>query len=121
MPLKFDPKPSGAAFSAVSFSNFDKCRPEGADDVISSVAVDKVGIDIRVKFGDSTLNSPNKHFNGVLRSAHDWAMRILWNTLLAIFILSVAAFSVSPANCECKMRPTSYSMPNVEFYDCKAV
>ena len=38
-PLKFDPKPSDATFSAV-FSNFKKCRPEVANDVISGVAVD---------------------------------------------------------------------------------
>ena len=38
-PLKFNPKPHEASFSAIS-SNFEKCRPEVADDVISSVAVD---------------------------------------------------------------------------------
>ena len=45
-PLKFDPKPSETAFSAV-FSNFDKYRPEVYDDFISRVAV-------RVKLGDVT-------------------------------------------------------------------
>ena len=36
--LKFDPKPSEAAFSVCL--NFVKCRPEVIDDVIFSVAVD---------------------------------------------------------------------------------
>ena len=54
-PLKFYRKPSEAAFSTVS-SNFDKCRPEVADDVISSEAVDYVGMDVCEKFGDSILN-----------------------------------------------------------------
>ena len=38
------------------FSKFDKCRPEVADDVISSGAIDQNSRDIRVKFSDSTLN-----------------------------------------------------------------
>ena len=38
-PLKFDPKPSEAAFSTV-FLNFNKCRPAAADDVISSMAIE---------------------------------------------------------------------------------
>ena len=37
-PLKFDPKLSEVAFSV--FPNFDKCRPEIADDVIFGEAVD---------------------------------------------------------------------------------
>ena len=42
------------------FSNFDKCRPEAVDDVISGVAVNKVGMDVRVKFGDSAFETgPN--------------------------------------------------------------
>ena len=45
-----------AAFSAVFF-NFEKYRPEVADDVISGVTVDKVGMNVSVKFGDSVLNS----------------------------------------------------------------
>ena len=36
------------------FSNFDKCRPEAADDVLSIRAVDNAGMDALVKFGDST-------------------------------------------------------------------
>ena len=56
VPLKFDPKPSVAAFSAV-FSNFDQCRLEVAGDVVSGVAEDWVGLDVRVKIGDSTLKT----------------------------------------------------------------
>ena len=40
-------------FSAV-FVNFDKCRPEIAD--VAIVAVDQVGVDVRVKISISTLN-----------------------------------------------------------------
>ena len=39
------------------FSNFEKCRPEVADDVVSGVAVEKIGMDVHVKFGASMLNS----------------------------------------------------------------
>ena len=49
-PLKFDTKPSEAAFSAV-FLNFDKCRPKVAHDFISSLAVDLVGANVHVKIG----------------------------------------------------------------------
>ena len=42
-PVKFDPD--------AIFSNFDKWQPEAACDVISSVAVDYVAMDICVKFG----------------------------------------------------------------------
>ena len=40
------------------FSYFDKCRPEIADDFIYTVAVavDLVGMDVRVKFVDSALD-----------------------------------------------------------------
>ena len=55
-PLKFDQKPSEATFSPV-FSNFNKCQPEVADDVISGAVVDLVDTDFRVRFGDSKLNS----------------------------------------------------------------
>ena len=50
-PLKFDRKPSRAAFSAV----FQNLRNAGdvAGNVISDVAVDKVGVDVRIKFGDT--------------------------------------------------------------------
>ena len=41
----------------VGFSfNFDNCRLKVAGDVISGVAVDLVGVDVRVKFGDSRSN-----------------------------------------------------------------
>ena len=49
------PKPSDAAFSTV-FSNFHKCRPEVAGDVISGNAVELVCVDVCAKCGDSRLN-----------------------------------------------------------------
>ena len=55
-PLKFDPKPSEATFSVV-FLNFDKYRPEVADDVISGVTLDYVSVDVLARVGDSRLNS----------------------------------------------------------------
>ena len=40
------------------FSNFDKCPPEAASDFISEVAfLDYVGVDVRVKLGDSRSNA----------------------------------------------------------------
>ena len=39
------------------FSNFDKCRPEVADDVIFGVAETMVDINLHVKFGGSMLKS----------------------------------------------------------------
>ena len=56
-PLKFDKKLLEIAFSPVFFSNFDHCRPQVAEDIIFGVAVEKVGMDVHVKFGDSPLNS----------------------------------------------------------------
>ena len=53
--LKFDPKLSEVAFSAV-FSNFDKCPSKVASDLVSGAAEDKVALDVCVKIGDSTLN-----------------------------------------------------------------
>ena len=38
-------------------SNFDKCRPEVAGDVISGVALGYVSMDVRAKLGDSRLNN----------------------------------------------------------------
>ena len=38
------------------FANFDKCRPEVADDVISGANVGFVGMDVPVKFVDSSSN-----------------------------------------------------------------
>ena len=35
---------------------FDKCRPEVADDLLYSVAIDSVGMDVRVTFGEFGLN-----------------------------------------------------------------
>ena len=51
MSLKLDPKPSEAAFSALS-SNFDIRRPETAGDDISGAAENWVGLSVLVKFGD---------------------------------------------------------------------
>ena len=42
------------------FPNIDKCRSEVAVDVISRVAVDYVGMDVRAIFGESALNSGRK-------------------------------------------------------------
>ena len=39
------------------FPNYDKCLSEVADDVISGVAVDYVGMDVRAIFGESWLYS----------------------------------------------------------------
>ena len=48
------------------FSNFAKCRPEAAGDVISGMALDYESTDIPASFGDSMLNSgrisPIRHF-----------------------------------------------------------
>ena len=38
------------------FSNFDQCRREVTDDVISGVAVHQVGMDASVKYADSTFD-----------------------------------------------------------------
>ena len=57
VPLKFDRKPKEVALFSAVFSNFEKCRPEVADDVISGVATEQVGVDLHVKFGDSIFNS----------------------------------------------------------------
>ena len=53
---KFDPKPSDAGIFG-RFYNFDTCGTEVADDVISCVALDYIGMDGRAKCGDSRLNS----------------------------------------------------------------
>ena len=46
-------------------SNFDKCRPELAGEVISDATLAYVGVDDRAKFGDSMLNSGR--INGIIR------------------------------------------------------
>ena len=50
-PLKFDPKPSAVAFSAVFRTPI--CRPVGASDAISDAVVEWVGMDDCEKFGNS--------------------------------------------------------------------
>ena len=52
---KIRPKAVGGGIFG-RFSNFEKCRSEAADDIMSNVAVDYVGVDVRSKFGDSMLN-----------------------------------------------------------------
>ena len=51
---KFPPKPSEAVCSTVFPYNF---RPDVDNGIISGVAVDNVGIDVPIKFGDSMSNS----------------------------------------------------------------
>ena len=53
---KSRPKAVGSGILS-RFLNFDKCRSEVAGDVISGVAVESVGMDVRVTFGESVLNS----------------------------------------------------------------
>ena len=48
---KFDPKPPEVAFSKVFFHN--NFKSEAASNVVSGVTVEKAGMDIRIKFGDS--------------------------------------------------------------------
>ena len=51
---KFHPMPSEAVFSTVFFCyNF---RVELDNDVVSGVAVDNIGMDVRAKFGDCGAN-----------------------------------------------------------------
>ena len=38
------------------FSNFDVCRSEAADDVISGLVLGSVGVDVHKRFGYATLN-----------------------------------------------------------------
>ena len=39
------------------FPNFDKYRSEVAGDIMSGLAIDYVGVDVRTIFGESALNS----------------------------------------------------------------
>ena len=50
---KFPPKPSAAVFFDCFPHNF---RPEVGNDVISGTALDNVGVDVYLKFGDSRSN-----------------------------------------------------------------
>ena len=45
-------------FKAAFFSNFDECQPEVADDVISSVAVDYVGILNYTQYSSAVCSRP---------------------------------------------------------------
>ena len=73
--LKFDPKPLEAAFSAV-FRTFGRCRPKAAGGVMSGVAVQQVGLDVRVQYGASKLNSGRiiSLFAGRTRFTHFYAV-----------------------------------------------
>ena len=51
--FKFHPKPSEAVYSTVFPYNF---RTEVDNDVISGIAVDNVGVDVTIKFADSSSN-----------------------------------------------------------------
>ena len=54
-PLEFDPKPSEAAISTAFFRcNF---RAEVVSDAMPGANVMEVGVDVPVKFGDSSSNS----------------------------------------------------------------
>ena len=53
---KIGPKAVGSGIFGY-FPNFDKCRSEVADDVISVVAVDWFRMDVLATFGESELNS----------------------------------------------------------------
>ena len=54
--IKIRPKAvAGSIFGR--FSNLEKCRPEVDGGVTSGVSVDKVGMDVHVKFCDFRLNS----------------------------------------------------------------
>ena len=55
------PKPSEAVFSTVFRYNF---QPEVDNDVVSGMAIDYVGIDVRVKFGDSRSNDGSRDIPG---------------------------------------------------------
>ena len=51
------------------FLNFDNYQPEASSDVISSTAVQYVGIYVRVKFGDSRLKSSEASSSAVFRTS----------------------------------------------------
>ena len=53
---KIRSKAIGGGIFGCFFSNFDKCRPEVADDFKSNVAVQQFGMDVCMKFSNSTLN-----------------------------------------------------------------
>ena len=72
---KIQPKPVGGGISAV-VSDVDKCRPEADCDVISGVAINLVGLEVRVKCGGSRLNGAAE-----LR----WPAKILGKSVLKIY------------------------------------
>ena len=50
------------------FLNFDNCQPEIASDVISGMAIHYVGVDVRVKLGDSRLKPSEASFSAIFRT-----------------------------------------------------
>ena len=54
---KIRPEAVGSGIFGCFFSIFAYCRTKAAGDVTSGVAVDQVSADVRVKCGDSRLNS----------------------------------------------------------------
>ena len=64
------PKPSVAVKSSVFPYNL---RPEVDNDVISSMAIGNVGVDVSIKFGDSRSNGP------MARSATAFRLKITLN------------------------------------------
>ena len=97
---KFDPKLTEAAFSRLfccRVSNIGKRRSEVVDDVISAVAVDWVGVDVPVKFGDSMLNSDRimRLFVG-RTSFSDFCAVDLWgqSSLISVRTFVILAYTV---------------------------
>ena len=77
-PLKLKPKPSEVAFSVI-FQTFHKCRPEVAGNVISSVAIDYVGVDVRAKFSDSR-SKRSWHIRAIHFMMDEWRQRTMADT-----------------------------------------
>ena len=59
-----------AAFSTVF--NFDNWQPEVASNVISSTAVQDVGMDVCITFGDSRLKTSDASFSAVFSNVDNF-------------------------------------------------
>ena len=71
---KFDPKPSESIYSTAFPRSF---RPEVVDnDVISGKAVDNIGVDVPIKFGDSSSNGFRDIPGADFVSNEHWRIRI---------------------------------------------
>ena len=70
-------KPFDAEFSTVLF-NFNNCQPEVVSDVISGMADQDFGMDVRASFGDSRLKmskaSFSAHFQTLITSGWKYIM-----------------------------------------------